>query len=82
MKRVTVAIPDSSGAYKDAQNNRYSLQSGMYSTDDVASMSRVWSPQIGESEIVLGEQANPGYSVGVCYWNIDQAVRWLGLSDT
>lgn len=81
MKRVTLSIPDSSGAYKDAQNTRYSLQSGMYSENEIASMSNVWTPQIGEDGIILGEQANPNYSVGVCYWNIDQAVRWLGLSD-
>lgn len=82
MKRVTHAIPDEQGKYKDAHGNRYSLQSGMYTLEQISEMSQVWTPGAEGDEIVLGEQASPQYAVGVCYWNIVQAVRWLGLTNT
>ena len=82
MKRVTFATPDPLGAYVDLQNNRFSLTSGMYNAEQIESMQDVWAPSIEEDSIVLGSPASPLKTVGVCYWNIDQAIQWLGLRHT
>jgi hypothetical protein len=79
MKRVTFATPDPLGAYIDLQNNRFSLTSGMYDSEQIASMTNVWQPGLEEDSIVLGEPASSLKTIGVCYWNIDQAIQWLGL---
>lgn len=79
MKRVTFATPNASGTYKDESNNRYKVSSGMYTDEQISLMTNTWTPQLEADELVLGSQASPSSTVGVCYHNIDQALQWLGL---
>lgn len=79
MKRVTLARPDASGAFKSEDGTRYSVQSGMWDESRIASTSSVWTPRITDEGVELGPQASPAGEVGVCYHNISQSLQWLGL---
>lgn len=80
MNRVTRATLDPQGLFKDANNNRYKVTSGLYTEAEISSMSDVWAPQPTETGIELGPVANPSSSVAVQYYDASQALAWLGLT--